>query len=76
MITHLQNWMNLMNILKSFFQKWVKLHNKRGITNDIHMFGCGHILQYMSEWGNLNCFSQQGWEALNALTKFFYSQDK
>ena len=36
------------------------------------MVGCGHILQYMSEWGNLNRFSQQGWEALNALIKLFF----
>lgn len=26
----------------------------------------------MKEWGNLNCYSQQGWEALNALVKLFF----
>ena len=57
---------------QDFFQIWVRLHSERGVTNYIHMFGCGHIVQYMKEWGNLNRFSQQGWEALNALIIFFF----
>ena len=33
------------------------------------LLGSGHILIYMVEWGNLNCYSHQGWDALMALIK-------
>ena len=56
----------------NFFQLWVKLHGKNGIGNYLHMIGSGHIYVYMKRWGNLNKYSQQGWEALNALIKFFF----
>ena len=54
-----------------FFQVWVDLHGRYGITNCIHMIGGGHMYVYMRQWGNLTKYSQQGWEALNALVKFF-----
>ena len=55
-----------------FFQVWVKLHGRHGIKNYIHMIGSGHILIYMRRWSNLTKYSQQGWEALNALIKLFF----
>lgn len=55
-----------------FFQLWVELHGRDGVTNSIHMIGCGHMLEYMIRWGNLTKYSQQGWEALNALIKLFF----
>ena len=55
-----------------FFQNWVKLHRKAGITNYIHMMGSGHFADYLYKWKNLYQYSQQGWEALNALIKTFY----
>ena len=36
------------------------------------MIGSGHMLEYMKRWGNLTKYSQQGWEALNALIKLFF----
>ena len=36
------------------------------------MIGSGHMMQYMVRWGNLTKYSQQGWEALNALIKLFF----
>eukprot|EP00978_Attheya_sp_CCMP212_P034430 scaffold144081_cov35-Attheya_sp.AAC.1 len=55
-----------------FFQLWVSLHQHEGITNYIHMLGSGHVKRYMEEWGNLNKYSQQGWESLNASIKAFF----
>ena len=55
-----------------FFQVWVDLHGTHGQTNYIHMIGSGHMYEYMTKWGNLNRYSQQGWEALNALIKLFF----
>ena len=55
-----------------FFQLWVQLHGRDGVTNYIHMIGSGHVLEYMKRWGNLTKYSQQGWEALNALIKLFF----
>ena len=36
------------------------------------MIGVGHFLEYMKRYGNLNKYSQQGWEALNALIWSFF----
>ena len=55
-----------------FFQLWVILYSWHGVTNYIHMIGVGHMLEYMQKYGNLNKYSQQGWEALNALIKLFF----
>ena len=57
---------------KEFFQAWVKLYGRHGVANYIHMIGVGHMLAYMHLYGNLNKYSQQGWEALNALIKLFF----
>ena len=55
-----------------FFQSWINLYGRHGVTNYIHMIGVGHFLGYMKKYGNLNKYSQQGWEALNALIKLFF----
>ena len=57
---------------QEFYQLWIKLHGRQGVTNYIHMIGSGHMLEYMRKWGNLHKYSQQGWEALNALIKLFF----
>ena len=57
---------------KEFFQAWIKLYGRHGVTNYIHMIGVGHMLAYMRLYGNLNKYSQQGWEALNALIRLFF----
>jgi hypothetical protein len=55
-----------------FFQKWLKLNKRDGMTNYFHMIGSGHLRYYLQEWRNLYRYSQQGWESLNALIKMFY----
>jgi hypothetical protein len=55
-----------------FFQAWILLWQKEGITNYIHMIGSGHIADYLYKWKNLYRFSQQGWEAMNSLIKTFF----
>jgi hypothetical protein len=55
-----------------FFQAWVMLWQKEGITNYIHMIGAGHISEYLYKWKNLYRFSQQGWESMNSLIKTFF----
>jgi hypothetical protein len=55
-----------------FFQKWIALNGRAGITNYIHLMGAGHIAEYMFHWRNLYQHSQQSWEAFNSLLKTFY----
>jgi hypothetical protein len=55
-----------------FFQSWILLWQKEGITNYIHMIGSGHIAEYLYKWRNLYRFSQQGWEAMNSFIKTFF----
>jgi hypothetical protein len=55
-----------------FFGLWVDLTGIEGLTNYIHMIGCGHLTYYLREWRNLYRYSQQGWEALNSLLKNIY----
>jgi hypothetical protein len=55
-----------------FFQKWIDLNGRAGITNYIHLLGAGHIAEYMFHWRNMYQHSQQSWEAFNSLLKTFY----
>lgn len=59
-------------LMDLFFQNWVKLHGLEGVTNYIHMMGAGHLAEYLYKWRNLYRYSQQGWEAMNALIKTFF----
>ena len=43
-----------------------------GITNYIHMLGAGHIRFFLKKWKNLHRFSNQGWEAYNALVANYW----
>ena len=55
-----------------FFQKYMELTAREGITNYFHMLGSGHIADYLNICGNLYVHSQQGWEAFNSFLKVFY----
>ena len=55
-----------------FYQSWIKLYGRHGVTNYIHMIGVRYFRGYMRKYRNLNKYSQQGWEALNALIKLFF----
>jgi hypothetical protein len=52
-----------------FFEAWVDLYGLSGMTNYFHMIGIGHMTNFLNGWHNLYQYSQQGWEALNLLTK-------
>ena len=55
-----------------FYQAWITLWKKEGVTNYLHMIGSGHVADYLYKWKNLYRFSQQGWEAMNSLIKTFF----
>ena len=55
-----------------FFSGWLDLMGYDGITNYIHMLGAGHIRYFLKKWRNLNRFSNQGWEAYNALVANYW----
>jgi hypothetical protein len=59
-------------MIDKWFEDWVHLNGRGGMTNYIHMLCCGHIAEYMYEHRNLYRHSQQGWEAFNALLKTFF----
>jgi len=42
-----------------FFQDWIQLHGKIGVTNYIHMLVTGHFSDYLYKWRNLYKHSQQ-----------------
>jgi hypothetical protein len=47
-------------VVDKFFQIWVDLHSKNGITNYIHMLASGHVAEYLKYWKSLYAHSQQG----------------
>jgi hypothetical protein len=58
--------------IDGWFNDWVKVYGKEGCTNYTHMLSSSHVMKYMQEWKCLHRFSQQGWEALNALIKSYF----
>ncbi|KAI2494593.1 hypothetical protein MHU86_19918 [Fragilaria crotonensis] len=58
--------------IDAWFQDWVTVYGREGCTNYTHMLSSSHVMRYMQEWKCLHRFSQQGWEALNALIKAYF----
>ena len=58
--------------IDAWFQDWVKVYGKEGCTNYTHMLSSSHVMRYMQDWKCLHRYSQQGWEALNALIKAYF----
>ena len=56
----------------AFMKVWVSIGGKRMMTNYFHLLSSGHVKYYMTEWGNLYRYEQEGWESLNALIKSTY----
>jgi hypothetical protein len=56
----------------NWFAMWIHLVGRDGLTNYTHIAGSGHLAFYIQEWGNLYCYSHQGWESLNSLIKSIY----
>ena len=60
------------NHIDAWFCDWVSVYGKEGCTNYTHMLSSSHVMRYMQEWKCLHRYSQQGWEALNALIKAYF----
>jgi hypothetical protein len=58
--------------IDAWFNDWVDVYGKEGCTNYVHMLSSSHVMRYMQEWRCLHRYSQQGWEALNALLKAYF----
>ncbi len=58
--------------IDAWFCDWVSVYGKEGCTNYTHMLSSSHVMRYMQEWKCLHRYSQQGWEALNALIKAYF----
>ncbi|KAI2505580.1 hypothetical protein MHU86_8822 [Fragilaria crotonensis] len=58
--------------IDAWFCDWVAVYGKEGCTNYTHMLSSSHVMRYMQEWRCLHRYSQQGWEALNALIKSYF----
>jgi hypothetical protein len=43
-----------------WFEKWVTMFGRDGLTNYTHMVSSTHLAFYMTTWGNLYKYSQQG----------------
>ena len=55
-----------------FFALWLDIMGYDGVTNYIHLLGAGHIRYFFLKWRNLHRFSNQGWEAYNALVANYW----
>ena len=55
-----------------FFRLWIRLTGSAGITNYIHLIGCGHMRWFLQKYRNLYMFSQQGWEQMNKRANGIY----
>ena len=64
---------NFRDVSYEFYLKCVTHIGLTGITNYLHMWGCGHIHYCMKKYRNLHRYSQQGWEGLNSkITSVFF----
>jgi hypothetical protein len=62
-------------LIDDFFDIWVGLFGRAGVTNYIHLLGSGHILYFLKKYKCLYIYSQQGWEALNSVCTGFILQN-
>ena len=55
-----QDILDFQNHIDQWFQLWVKLHGKDGVTNYVHILASGHVSEYLNYWKSLHAHSQQG----------------
>ena len=55
-----------------WYENWINLTGREGMTNYIHMLGAGHVQYYLLKKRNLYRYSNQGWERLNKRVKRCY----
>ena len=46
--------------IDEWFQDWVSLYGRKGLTNYVHMLCTAHVSEFVFKWGNLYEHSQQG----------------
>jgi hypothetical protein len=51
------------DLIDVFFELWLEIFGQDGMSNYIHLLGSGHILYFLTKYGCLYIYSQQGWEA-------------
>ena len=59
-------------LANEWFDMWVKLVGRDGLSNYVHIVASGHLALYLREWGNLYKYSQQGWGSYNSLIESVY----
>ena len=47
------------------FDLHMRMWGNNGVTNYFHLYGCGHMYEFMTKWGNLLRFRNEGAEAFN-----------
>ena len=55
-----QDILDFQDHIDQWFQLWVKLLSKDGVTNYVHMLASGHVAEYLNYWKSLYLHSQQG----------------
>eukprot|EP00978_Attheya_sp_CCMP212_P034006 scaffold140367_cov54-Attheya_sp.AAC.3 len=55
-----------------FIELWIDLNGLEGMSCYLHDLAAGHFSYYLQKYRNLYRYSQQGWEAFNALIKSLY----
>ena len=60
------------NFADDFFEGWIAVFSREGVTNYIHLLAAGHILYFLQKHRCLYLFSQQGWEALNNKVQAYF----
>ena len=55
-----------------WYRAFIQEFGRDFCTNYVHLLSCGHILEQMTEFGNLYRYSQEGLEAMNALMKSYF----
>jgi hypothetical protein len=55
-----------------WYEKWIGVTGREGMTNYIHMMGAGHVTYYLHKKKNLYRYSNPAWERFNKRVKRCY----
>ena len=64
----------LQKMIDDWYNTWINITGREGMTNYIHMLGAGHVTYYIIKHGSLYKYSNQSWERLNKRVKRMYLQ--
>jgi hypothetical protein len=63
---------NLQQQIDIWYERWISVTGREGMTNYIHMLGAGHVTYYLHKKKNLYRYSNQAWERFNKHVKRCY----